>query len=758
MIALLGVFTMACGIAVGANAGTLAGYLRDQNWYARYQSQPYGVGYYEYGINANPDGAAGTGGAAATDVYGRFSMGSLAAGLYTVVSWDVWWRSSYAFNVSVPAGGSSPSVDLRLKATMWGYPAFWDDTGYHEFGQTFTATGPISMIYLRAPFSTSYTLTIHADGPGGPQVGAARTFSGGDQRPIYAYGDMPTVAGRTYYARIRTSSPSIGGVLMQMDPRPDFSDPMPGGCLWLGNGSVLVPYPDRDLGLVIMSDDDGLITNLHARSSGAPLDNANSVGQTFIARGTALISAAFWLADPAAPTYEVRVFEGGPGGGQVGTAKRGRPPRVTADPEMIVAWTPGECPLTPGQVYYVEVTRAGGGSFSRIYVNRANPFPHGQGHQNGVAVSGADLAGTLMEEAAQGAATQSAVRFVTEPAVAEAERESDRFVIRWRTDTASDSQVEYAPGNPPYTGLATDANLVLDHALTLSGLQAQTLYHLRITSAAPGHRTGVSRDLALCTRPTRPNLLTNPGFESGSGSSPRKTIPGWTKSGGLDMGMSDGTWFGELKPHTGQWLLEGALNGSSSDSHLYQRVSVTPGKRYTFSAWVFTKALERINNQTVEKYDVWNDRNRLIHVRLGLDPLGGTNPNASSVRWTPRLYSHLRYSNPALATVASNTTLTAFVHFKGEGVEWHLYGIDDCVLTETDPPPPLLIAPRLDLDGSFSCQVGSEAGGWVRIEGSSDLGSWVALTNMLNATGLTRFTDFGGAPRRFYRASAPASP
>jgi len=173
---------------------------------------------------------------------------------------------------------------------------------------------------------------------------------------------------------------------------------------------------------------------------------------------------------------------------------------------------------------------------------------------------------------------------------------------------------------------------------------------------------------------------------------------------------------------------------------------------------VLTKALERINNQTVEKYDVWNDRNRMIHVRLGLDPLGGTNPNASSVRWTPRLYSHLHYSNPALATVASNTTLTVFVHFKGEGVEWHLYGIDDCVLTETDPPPPLLIAPKLDPDGSFSCQVGSEAGEWVRIEGSSDLGSWVALTNVLNATGLTRFTDPGGAPRRFYRASAPASP
>ena len=26
------------------------------------------------------------------------------------------------------------------------------------------------------------------------------------------------------------------------------------------------------------------------------------------------------------------------------------------------------------------------------------------------------------------------------------------------------------------------------------------------------------------------------------------------------------------------------------------------------------------------KYDVWNDRDRLSHVRLGIDPQGGTSP------------------------------------------------------------------------------------------------------------------------------------
>src|SRR6267378_52827 len=134
---------------------------------------------------------------------------------------------------------------------MWGYPAFWDPNGYLENGQTFVATGPITMIYLRMPDSSgSYTLTVHTNGPGGAQIGQSRSFGVGDQRPVYGYGQMPTIAGGTYYVRIRSAAP---GTVMQMDPRPDYSDPMPGGCLWLGSVGPMVPYPDRDLGLTIMS-------------------------------------------------------------------------------------------------------------------------------------------------------------------------------------------------------------------------------------------------------------------------------------------------------------------------------------------------------------------------------------------------------------------------------------------------------------------------------------------------------------------------
>src|SRR5258706_10173744 len=167
-------------------ASTVLGHLRDQNWYARpTASDPFGVGQYEYAINANGTNISSLGGFDDTDVYGAFAMSNLVAGSYTVASWDVWWRSAYVFNVDVPASGNTPDVDLRLHATMWGYPAFWDPNGYLENGQTFVATGPVTMIYLRMPDSSgSYTLTVHTNAPGGTQVGQSRTFGVGDQRPV----------------------------------------------------------------------------------------------------------------------------------------------------------------------------------------------------------------------------------------------------------------------------------------------------------------------------------------------------------------------------------------------------------------------------------------------------------------------------------------------------------------------------------------------------------------------------------------------
>lgn len=690
----LGTLALLTGLgAVPAQAGTLTGHVRDPNWFAQRDGQPVGVGYYEYAVNANADGVNAPGGHDDTDVFGAFQMGGLPDGRYTVASWDVWWRSTFAFDVDVSGRNTTDDVDLRLAATMWGYPAFWDDQAYVEHGQTFEATGPVTMIYLRNPLqNVAYRVTVHEDGPGGNPVGVDRTFSGqGDHRLIYGYGDMPTEAGRTYYVAVRSASPRVPGILRRMDPRPDGSDPMPGGCLWLGDARGVQPVPDQDLGLIIMSDDDGLLTNLFTRHNGSHLGNATRVGQSFVARGASLVSAAFWVGDPSFPVYQVAVFEGGPDGVQVGTPKQGRPARPTADPEMLVTWRPGECPLTPGQIYYIEVSITSGGLFHATYVNSADPYPFGTAFLDGVARVGTDLAGTLMEEVSPGSATLPRIRFVREPAVDESRREPNQLTVTWTTDVAADSGVAFAIRRPPYTRVIHDPELVQDHAIVLPDVPAHSLVHYEATSHREGYRRARSRDRAITTRPSMENLLVNPGFEIGSGSSPRSEVPGWVRQGVLDIKATDGTWFAGVPPHAGTWLLQGAINGGNADAAIYQRVTgIEPGRRYTFSAWLSSWMIE--NDQF--KYDVWNDPGRLIHFRIGLDPTGGINPDDAAIQWSPRVYSHLRYSNVARTVETTGEALTVFVRMQGQGGQWQIFGVDECILTPEETRPPHLLLHR----------------------------------------------------------------
>src|SRR5690349_3305343 len=97
VIALL--VTTLFGVVRTGTAGTLVGHVRDENWFARYQANPFGVGYYEYAVNGTAVAAGTSAGAASTDVFGGFQMPSLPAGVYNVGSWDVWWRSAFQFDV-----------------------------------------------------------------------------------------------------------------------------------------------------------------------------------------------------------------------------------------------------------------------------------------------------------------------------------------------------------------------------------------------------------------------------------------------------------------------------------------------------------------------------------------------------------------------------------------------------------------------------------------------------------------------------------
>jgi hypothetical protein len=219
---------------------------------------------------------------------------------------------------------------------------------------------------------------------------------------------------------------------------------------------------------------------------------------------------------------------------------------------------------------------------------------------------------------------------------------------------------------------------------------------------------------------------------------------------GVDIRTSDGSWFWSLKPTNGMWLLQGTVNGSTSDAFVYQRVSgVVPGREYTFSAWVQTAMRE--NNAW--KYDVWNTQGRLIHLRLGLDPTGGTNATNATVQWSPRLYSHRRYTQLARTAIAQSTNLTVFISMKGDGGEWHNYAVDDCALT-TEEIPLRFGPPSLLPNGELRLALQGRANRTNVIESSAALQTWSAVATLWNATG-TVVTTQPIAPwttQRFFRA------
>ncbi|MDZ7266873.1 MAG: FG-GAP-like repeat-containing protein [candidate division KSB1 bacterium] len=102
----------------------------------------------------------------------------------------------------------------------------------------------------------------------------------------------------------------------------------------------------------------------------------------------------------------------------------------------------------------------------------------------------------------EGEGTGSAPPDTTPPLLADIQAgssDSDRATITWTTDEASDSQVEY--GLTTGYGMLSqrDASRVTAHAVTLTGLAANTTYHYRVKSADAHGNVSVSGDFTFTT-------------------------------------------------------------------------------------------------------------------------------------------------------------------------------------------------------------------------------------------------------------------
>jgi hypothetical protein len=97
---------------------------------------------------------------------------------------------------------------------------------------------------------------------------------------------------------------------------------------------------------------------------------------------------------------------------------------------------------------------------------------------------------------------------------------SSNATITWTTDEASDSQVEYGTTTSYGSSTPVNTSMVTSHSQLLVSLASSTLYHYRVKSKDSSGNLATSPDNTFTTLAYVPsaNLLTNPGFESGTSS------------------------------------------------------------------------------------------------------------------------------------------------------------------------------------------------------------------------------------------------
>lgn len=136
------------------------------------------------------------------------------------------------------------------------------------------------------------------------------------------------------------------------------------------------------------------------------------------------------------------------------------------------------------------------------------------------------------------------------------------------------------------------------------------------------------------------------------------------------------------------------------EAGLYQQVSgIKPGTRLRFSAWVQTWSCAPGEQWNVCPTVPYSNNPAPMHVRVGIDPTGGTNPWAGTVVWSGEGNAWDQWTLFQVEAVAQAETVTVFIYHRTDWadamprVNNDVY-IDDASLvalgetTPTPPPPP----------------------------------------------------------------------
>jgi hypothetical protein len=643
--------------------------------------------------------------------YGIFYWGGLDAGTYSqgFAETDA-YGLMYRKDIVVPTSGDAPWTVMQHRPSVFCYGTEWCVPWHTWVAQSFRATGTsVCSISLRCAGSVNNAdievAVLDGDSPYAPQIGPTRlifydpVWNMNPRAAYWSAGEVPTVPGRVYTFVMRPTNHSSGG---QFSPYRQTvwnkaRTEIPDGQAWYDG----VPSKSQ-LETVVTADDQGFIhTVCCARRNGYEWVSSYAC-QTFIAKGSSVVAVTWGTNSDS--RFAVSVHSGGPSGPQVGPTKyiKGA---FWWDNRCVVTFAPGEAPTTPGGVYCVKIRRADGLGFALDTPGPTDFYSGGQAYTDGVA-RGFDFAVGIYEEKFPGALSQSPVG-ITNLRVDTITPNS--AVVRWTSSPSADATVDFGE-DTPYTRSVYNSTVMPIHAITLSGLTPNTMYHLRVISRASGAREGVSSDMVFVTAPSTPNLLADPGFESGS-------YGAWTRFGRGDLRVI-GPWLGGAGPRTGNYGFAGAASGTLAQGGVYQRVAAVPGNEYKLSGWLFTYC----------DGNLWTKSQSTVTM-VGLDPAGGTNagyvvnpgtderwiPN-ENVTWTlptlsqnngpPILYGSGPsgvWTNVATTVIAKSNYVTAFCYGGNDAPNaWSIFSFDDLVLTERAPTAVSITQALKDhADGAF---------------------------------------------------------
>ena len=111
--------------------------------------------------------------------------------------------------------------------------------------------------------------------------------------------------------------------------------------------------------------------------------------------------------------------------------------------------------------------------------------------------------------------------------------------------------------------------------------------------------------------------------------------------------------------------------GKPFDALVYQQVAVTPGTSYSLSAWMVSFCGGTSNPSDCPS-------GYYIAKMFGVDPSGGTDPNAASVIWTEdrQNFNRARWVNLDLVATAQSSTMTVFARIRSPFQHHGNFGLD----------------------------------------------------------------------------------